>query len=176
MKSFYKEWLKKSDSENLEALSHQQRKTSSTSLITEPNLPLLRTSKPTTPEPQPSTSHQVISASPEPPIDQPSTSPTEIVYENNKLLLLVEKGTFQRQKRFRLQDHLFHIKVKLKDPNQPIPFLKDILEFLDKGLLHLMENIKKFYDPNDANIAFLTIFQRPMLTGLNSGMFDLCSL
>jgi hypothetical protein len=97
------------------------------------------------------------------------TSQTDIVYENDQLQFLVEKGTLQRQKRFNLQDHLFYMKIRLKHDNEPIPLLKNILFFLEQGLLHVMNNLKKFYDKKDANICFLTLHQEPMLIGLNSG-------
>ena len=124
-------------------------------------------------EPQPSTSANIN----EP---QPSTSKyhtqTDIIFENDKQIMIIQKGTFQRQKRFQLQDHLFNIKIKLKNEDEQLPFLKDILDFIEDGLLHMMHNIKPFYNAKDDNLAFLTLYQKPMVTGLNSGMFDLCSL
>ena len=84
--------------------------------------------------------------------------------------MVVEKGAFQRQKRFRFQDHLFFVKIILKDNDQAVPFLKDILEFIHLGLLHLMETIKQFYKQEDQNICYLTLHQNPMFVGLNSGV------
>ena len=95
---------------------------------------------------------------------------TDIIYENNNLQMIVEQGAFKRQNRFRLQDHLFYLKIKLKNPNDPVPLLKDILLFLEQGLLHVMDKIKVFYNEKDANICFLTLHQNPMLIGLNSGI------
>ena len=93
----------------------------------------------------------------------------DILFENNDLQLFIEKAAFQRQKRFRFQDHLFHVKIKLKQPNVGVPFLKDILDFLHEGLLHLMSKIKNYYNEKDANICYLTLHQTPMVIGLNSG-------
>lgn len=184
MESFYKAWLRKSDEENLEAL----QSTSAASTATVPNTPHKN---------QPSTSTQNESPSEMDILPSTSTEPTEesigaqtnipkekqtydtqtdIVFENEKLVMLVQKGTFQRQKRFRLQDHLFHIKIKLKNENDSIPFLTDILDFIEQGLLHIMDNIKKFYNAEDANLAFLTLFQKPMVTGLNSGIINILCL
>ena len=100
---------------------------------------------------------------------QPLKTPTDIVFENNLFKLIVEKAAFQRQKRFRFQDHLFYVKIEVKESDEPIPFLKDILDFLQQGLLHLMENLKTFYNENEENICYLTLHQNPMVIGLNSG-------
>ena len=58
----------------------------------------------------------------------------------------------------------------MKNKNDPIPFLKDLFDFLQNGLLHVMQNIKNFYNSRDENLAFLTLYQQPMVTGLNSGI------
>ena len=122
MESFYKEWLKKSDDENKEAASHQIQSVK----------PI-----PTTSAKEPINENQSAEILPA------GLNPgrvTDIVFENNDLQLIVEQAALQRQKRFRFQDHLFHVKIKLKDETKTVPFLKDILDFLQEGLLHLMQN------------------------------------
>ena len=37
--------------------------------------------------------------------------PSEIIYENESMKMIVEKTGFKRQKIFRLQDHLFKFKI-----------------------------------------------------------------
>ena len=161
MSSFYKEWLRRNDEENLEALQEQV-------------LPPTQTLRPSTSKEtkvtQATTSNRNISEKELPINESILHQQTDIVFENDKLKLIVEKGTFQRQKRFRLQDHLFYMKVKVKNKNDPIPFLKDLFDFLQNGLLHVMQNIKNFYNSRDENLAFLTLYQQPMVTGLNSGI------
>ena len=109
MSSFYKEWLKRNNEENIKALTGVQP----------PSLPLASTSKQNTRTLRPSTSKQIqVEKEVQQPIDKPpetTLQQTDIVYENDKLKLIVEKGTFQRQKRFRLQDHLFYMKVQIKN-------------------------------------------------------------
>ena len=170
MKSFYQEWLRKSNEEKNEISSAQ---------IDEPQhpqqpQPSTSTSKPTStaqttsiPETTSSTLQLVTSqASPQ---NDNISDLTDILFENNDLQLIIEKAAFQRQKRFRFQDHLFHVKIKLKQSNLGVPFLKDILDFLHDGLLHLMAKIKGYYNEKDANICYLTLHQSPMVIGLNSG-------
>jgi len=114
-------------------------------------------------DPIPSTSSSVLQ-------DVPLKSPTEIVYETDALKLVVEKGNFKRQKNFRLQDHLFYFKIVSKKPNENLPLLTDLYDFLHAALLHTLESIKTFYKPEDHNVAYLTLHQEPMVNGLNTGL------
>ena len=105
----------------------------------------------------------------------PSTSavpkqPSDIVYETDALKLVVEKGSFKRQKNFRLQDHLFYFKIVSKKPNESLPLLTDLYDFLHAALLHVLESIKTFYKPEDHNVAYLTLHQEPMVNGLYTGV------
>ncbi len=105
----------------------------------------------------------------------PSTSgvpkqPSDIVYETDALKLVVEKGSFKRQKNFRLQDHLFYFKIVSKKPNESLPLLTVLYDFLHAALLHVLESIKTFYKPEDHNVAYLTLHQEPMVNGLNTGV------
>ena len=166
MKSFYKKWLDKNRKENEEVNSNvpiSEDPVQSTSNLAISHQPVQSTSKASsfvaTNVVQPST----ISALPN------INSQTDILYEDQYLKMIVEKGAFQRQKRFRFQDHLFFVKILLKDEEQPVPFLQDILEFIQLGLLHLMKSIKQFYNEKDENICYLTLHQNPMVIGLNSG-------
>jgi len=168
MKSFYKEWLQKLNAENIEAVSSVRP----TSIQVLPTVPSIPTVSPISSQPVPSTSKDINKdkASNTTPIPQSiPTSQTDIIFETNELQMIIEKGAFQRQKRFRFQDHLFYVKIKLKNNDQPIPFLKDLLDFIHDGLIYLMDTIKKFYNEKDENICYLTLHQNPMVIGLNSG-------
>jgi hypothetical protein len=161
MKSFYQEWLRKNNEENIAA---QPTNTPSSSAVQNPLVAdVLATKRATSPtlamagSPVPSTSTDAI------------PKQTDIVFENDKFKLHVLKEAFMRQKNFNLQDHLFHIKIDLKNVGDK-PYLKDILDFLEKGLLFIVDNIKKHYNEDDANLCFLTLYQQPMVNGLNSGI------
>ena len=105
-----------------------------------------------------------------PPPQRVPKEPSEIIYENNFLKLIVEKGSFKKQKLFRLQDHLFYFKIEQKRPHDSLPMLSDIFDFLHAALLHVLESIKSFYKQEDHNIAYLTLHQEPMVNGLNTGL------
>ncbi len=90
------------------------------------------------------------------------------VFENDQLILYVKKSLHQRQKRFRLQDSLFLIKVQVKNETQK-PLLKDLVKVLEEAFTFILSNIRSFFDPEDHNFAYLTLYQEPMVNGLNTG-------
>ena len=111
--------------------------------------------------------------------DQQSTStqnmvpkpakPSDLVFENENLKLYVEKAAHLQEKKFRLQDHMYHLLITPK--KKTMPLLSDILSFLQMGFLFILNNIKQFYKPTDENIAFMTIHQSSLTNSLNTGGF-----
>ena len=85
------------------------------------------------------------------------TKPSDLVFENENLKLFVEKAAHLQEKKFRLQDHMYHLLITPK--KKTMPLLSDILSFLQMGFLFILNNIKQFYKPTDENIAFMTIHQ-----------------
>jgi len=73
-------------------------------------------------------------------------SPDQIVYEDDNFELLVKKGSFKRQKNFKLSDHLFYFIIKPKNASSRLPLLLDILDFLHSAFLHVLDTIKTFYE------------------------------
>ena len=147
MEEFYKSWFQKEQSRR------NQRGGDN----------VTRRSRTTSPQPGPSSANNETTSS------SSISDPTKIIYENDSLKLIVNKGSFKRQKLFRLQDHLFHFKIVQKKANEALPLLSDIYDFLHAALLHVLESIKTFYEPEDHNIAYLTLHQEPMINGLNTG-------
>ena len=200
MDSFYRSWLAKNERENKKAkeklLQNIVSPTSTT--INQPS-----TSSPTTSTLSPTTSTSFSAAtSTSTPITTsnlvtslptistsvlPSTSTlggstsrlvneseqiSDLIFENDQLQLFIIKEKHIKQIKFRLQDHIFHMKIRLKSGAQ-FPLLSDILNFLEIGFTHILENIKRFYKSEDHNVAFLTLYQEPMINGLNTGGFDI---
>lgn len=73
-------------------------------------------------------------------------SPSDIVYENDDLKLIVEKTFFKRQKNFKLQDHLFNFRILQKSSSEKLPLIIDILDFLHAAFIHVLDSIKAFYE------------------------------
>jgi len=83
--------------------------------------------------------------------EDPQTQ-SEIVFEDGNFQLFVEKSYFRRQKNFKTQDELFHLKVKQKG-NPTNPLLINILHFLHAGILHILDTLKLFYEKGNYQIC-----------------------
>ena len=66
------------------------------------------------------------------------------VFENDKIEVLVQKSLHKRLKTFKMEDSVFHVKVKIKD-NQMPPLLKDLLLVLEKAFNFILSNIRTFF-------------------------------
>ena len=165
MESFYKKWLEKNKKENLQATTSSEQ--------VEPS-PLQTT---ITSDPIPSTSGTSVvrEENPTSATTQPDllSNLSNIIFEDNNLQLIIEKGNHIKQKKFRLEDHLFYVRIQLKKPNSEVPFLQDILNFLEVGFDYIITQVQKFYNNEEHNVAFLTLYQQPMINGLNTGGFDI---
>jgi len=101
---------------------------------------------------------------PQPPIDKAAG----VIYENQELQLIVERGLHKRQQRFNLQDQMFYLKIVPKG-NSEMPLLMNILDFLHHGIVYILEEISKHFKPDEHNVGYLTLIQKPMVSGLNTG-------
>ena len=103
---------------------------------------------------------------------QNATKPSDLIFENDSLKLLVTRGTHRQQtkSKFRLTDHMFYLSIVAKTKTKKMPLLVEILNFLYVAFNFILNQLKKFYNPSDRNIAFITIAQKSMLNGLNSGI------
>lgn len=91
---------------------------------------------------------------------------TKLSYENEDLKLVIDQVAHKQEKRFRLQDHLFTMRILPKENKMPL--LSDILTFLHSAFLFIILKIKKFYKPEDRNIAFMTLHQSSLTNSLNT--------
>jgi len=112
-----------------------------------------------------------VDSSSQGPEDTESNEPlsSNLTYEDDDLKLIVVKAAHLQEKRFRIEDHMFHLKLESKKPNMPL--LTNILRFLHLAFLFILNNIKSFYKPEDANICFMTLKQAPMISALNTSGF-----
>lgn len=76
---------------------------------------------------------------------QPLQSQSDIAFETDTLKLRVQKGIHKREKRFKIQDHLFYFKIVPKS-GEKMPLLIDILDFLHAAFIHVLDSIKSFYN------------------------------
>lgn len=98
-------------------------------------------------------------------------NPTKIL-ETEKLKIFIEKTEFQRQKRFKVDDHLYIMKVETKS-NQII-FLKDLTEILENCFIEVINEIKQFYNnQNDTNLLYISIYQPNLTSAIKSQGLDI---
>ena len=97
------------------------------------------------------------------------TNPTDLVFENDALKLTIVSAVHKQERKFRLSDHMWHLLIVPKTASKKMPLLTDILNFLFVAFNFMLQQLKKFYNTKDKNIAFMTITQASMLNGLNSG-------
>ena len=81
-----------------------------------------------------------------PVVETKNETPSDIVFENDELKLVVEKGSHKRQKNFRLQDHLYYFKIQQKGESTKMPLLIDIMDFLHAAFVHILDSIKSYYE------------------------------
>jgi hypothetical protein len=91
------------------------------------------------------------------------------IYENNEFELFIRKDRHKRLRRFRLQDTVYHIQIKLKNPNTSHPLLLNLLDLFKKLFYFILKNLQNFYDKDSHNDVYMAIFQPPMESSLNVG-------
>ena len=70
----------------------------------------------------------------------PIDSHTDVkVYENSNIEIFIRKSFHQRQKKFRIEDSMFHLKVKVKN-NQTQPLLYDLLDVFERSFEFILKN------------------------------------
>jgi hypothetical protein len=81
------------------------------------------------------------------------------VFENEDFSLFIQKQEHQRQKVFRLEDHLFVMRVKLKNHKKRPPLLRSVRKIIEETMSVMVEDLKSHYDPQEQNIVYVTIKQ-----------------
>lgn len=89
------------------------------------------------------------------------------IYENESIIVYIEKTIHRRLKRFKFLDNLFQIKIETK--NESAPLLSTLLETFEMIFKFIINHIRTFFKPEDHNIAYLTVCQDPMINGINTG-------
>lgn len=74
------------------------------------------------------------------------------LYENEHLIVFVVKDYLKRQKIFQLDDHLYTVKIKLKDGHPPL--LTSLLDVLRKVFEFIVKSIQNFYPKGKFSTLF----------------------
>jgi hypothetical protein len=119
MESFYKKWLEKNQEENLKVQNVLRAVPDHDVNILQPKQDTITNAASSSNQ---ETEHQNSS---QPRIEHPidfTSALSNIIFEEGNLQLSIEKGNHIKQRKFRLEDHLFYLKMNLKNPNLDVPF------------------------------------------------------
>ena len=106
-------------------------------------------------------------------IPHPIYSQGRTVYEDEFYKVYVKAVSHRQRTRYSLSDHLFDLKVIPKE-NHESPFLIDLEEVLEKGLVHVLERLQDVYSSaRNQNQIYVTVVEENILHGLNSGNYSL---
>ena len=170
MSDAFTKWLRKNKEENDQTLINLRNSDSqpprsdeenepvqSTSRALQENEPIASTSRSVQEnEPVPSTSRGLTSVSStvtKVQIDQneknaqKATNPSDLVFENDDLKLTIVSAAHRQERKFRLSDHMWHLKLVPKRTSKKMPLLSDILNFLLIAFNFMLNHLKTFYNP-----------------------------
>ncbi len=110
---------------------------------------------------------------PEGAIPHPIYSRGRDVYEDEYYKVHVIAVSFRKRTRYSLTDHLFDVRIEPKDTSFQ-PLILDLEEALEKGLIIILDHLKRAYDSRvNQNQIYITIVEKNILRGLNSGNYSL---
>ena len=170
MSDAFTKWLRKNKEENDQTLINLRNSDSqpprsdeenepvqSTSRALQENEPIASTSRSVQEnEPVPSTSRGLTSVSStvtKVQIDQneknaqKATNPSDLVFENDDLKLTIVSAAHRQERKFRLSDHMWHLKLVPKLASKKMPLLSNILNFLLIAFNFMLNHLKNFYNP-----------------------------
>jgi hypothetical protein len=100
------------------------------------------------------------------------------VYEDNNLQVNVVKEMFKRQKIFRIEDHSYVMRIKLKKKQSEYPMLNSLMDILYKAFTFMINNLKTFIPirGEEDNLIYLCIHQDGMINSINSSSYWLQSV
>ena len=93
------------------------------------------------------------------------------LFENDKFSLVIQKQDHQKQKVFRTEDHLYVMRVKIKEGKPPL--LRDVITILETAMSEMLTDLKQHFDAKETTLVYITMIQSGMLNALRSGAFDL---
>ena len=100
------------------------------------------------------------------------------IYEDNNLQVNVVKEMFKRQKIFRIEDHSYVMRIKLKNKKSEYPMLDSLMDVLYQAFTFMINNLKTFIPRNgdEDNLIYLCIYQDGMINSINSKSYWLQSM
>ena len=96
----------------------------------------------------------------------------KVVFQNTNIKVIVNEIAHKQFSRFNVGDHLYSINFEIKQ-GQKIPYVLDIEEALEKGMMQVLEHLKASYDKQEDFQIYATIIGRGIKSGINTGNYSL---
>ncbi len=93
------------------------------------------------------------------------------VFENDVFKLFVKSAEHKKSSKYNLSDHLYKVTVEEKTGEPAL--LLDIEEPLREALVKILDKLKTVYNKDNHHQVYLTIIEKNILNGLNSGNYAL---
>jgi len=87
-----------------------------------------------------------------------------VVFKSKDFKLQLRQDFHKRQKIFKLQDFLYTVKIIPLTKDYESTNLIDLLPFLQEGFTFIVKQLTKFFNSKEHRIAYLTLFQTPMVS------------
>ncbi len=104
-------------------------------------------------------------------IHDPFIQGTKIFTDSN-FSVYVKSVAHQKSNRYELSDHLYKLTIEQKNADPPA-LLLDIEDPLREGIIHILNKLKEVYNSANHHQVYLTIIEKNILNGLNSGNYSL---
>ncbi len=95
------------------------------------------------------------------------------IFEDSFAMFDVKRAVFKRNLRFGIDDHLYNLNITGR--RRQTPFVSNIAKGLKTALIRLLNGLKDLYDKNNYHQVFVTVIEKNITRGLNSGNYDLAT-
>ncbi len=93
------------------------------------------------------------------------------VYSDQTVTVKAKSVSHKRFTRFSLGDHLYNIEITPKKEEEPL--VLNISAALKQSLIRVLENLKRVYAKHLHHQVYVTIIEKKIISGLNSGNYDI---
>ncbi len=94
------------------------------------------------------------------------------VFEDEDFVFFIKSADHKKSSKYNLSDHLYKITIHQKRGDDPA-LLLDVEEPLRAALIKILDDLKKVYRKDNHHQVYLTILDKSILNGLNSGNYAL---
>ena len=94
------------------------------------------------------------------------------MYDDNNINIKGAQIDHKRHTRFSTDDHLYNINIDIKQGTRS-PLIFNIAKALKSALITLINQLKPQYTKDNHHQIYVTVIERQILRGLNSGNYDI---